>query len=64
MPIKVIDGIVHYKKKNYKEGDVIKKINKNEEERLIKLGVAVSVDMIESTEDTNESDTDIGEKDG
>lgn len=58
MAVKVIDGIVHYKKEDYKENDIIEKIDKNEEERLIKLDVVVHVDMIETPKGDKETGPD------
>lgn len=44
--VKVTSGIVHSKKKNYKEGELVKNLSDDDEKRLIDLGVAEKVTEI------------------
>lgn len=44
--VKVIQGIVHNKKKDYKEGELIKNLSDDDEKRLIDLKVAEQVNEV------------------
>lgn len=44
--VKVTRGIVHAKKKDYKEGEIIKNLSDDDEKRLIDLKVAEQVKEI------------------